>query len=176
MNRKQLSGVSQSFLDRANSAAFYEAWVGSVLARAGLYTLHHPFVADGGDYHGTTWDLDVAPNEEAMWGPGMSGKCVQVECKSLSLAFNSPGSYPYENVLLCSQNSWLKKWPGKDKVQRDFLLISRPTGSIVWVPCGVPVSMGVEVTDKTRGETFKAVSVRREALLPLGDFLEMVNR
>ena len=172
---KSSRGVSKSFLDRADSAAFYEAWVGAVLARAGLYTLHHPFVADGGDYHGQTWDLDVHPREPYGDYDGCINWKASVECKSLSLTFYNTDTYPFDDVLVCSQNSWLKKWPGKDKTQRDFLLISRPTGSVVWLPVSSPVVLGVDVVDRTRGEAYKAVQAQKTSLRDLADFVEMVR-
>jgi len=168
-------GVSKSFLDRADSAAFYEAWVGAVLSRAGLYTLHHPFVADGGDYHGQSWDLDVHPSTPYGNYDGLIDWKVSVECKSLSLTFYNVDTYPFDEVLVCSQNSWLKKWPGKDTTQRDFLFISRPTGSILYLPRSSPVSLGVEVFDRSRSEAYKAVSTKKENLQELSDFIERVK-
>ncbi len=171
--------VSQSFIDRADSAAFYEAWVGSVLARAGLYTVHHPFKIDGAD-HGHTWDLDVYnghPEDfsiERMSGRGGLIK-RSVEVKSLSVSFENVQQYPYETVLVCSQNSWLRKWPAKDTVQRDFLLVSKPTGCICWIPAGSPVELGVLVTDKSRNETYLAVQTNKQHLRPLQDFVEQFN-
>ncbi len=164
--------VSQSFIDRADGAAFYEAWVGAVLARAGLYTVHHPFLIDGKD-HGHTWDLDVCAVDPCRSGGGLT--ITSVEIKSLSLSFERPASYPYENVLVCSQNSWLRKWAGKDTVQRDFLLVSKPTGAIIWVPTGSKVELGVEVTDRSRNETYKAVQVNKGSLRPLQDFIESLQ-
>ncbi len=168
MNR----AVSQSFRDRADSAAFYEAWVGSVLARAGLYTVHHPFLIDGKD-HGHTWDLDVSAEDPSGWASDYGGfTLTNVEVKSLSVSFENAAGYPYETVLVCSQNSWIRKWPGKDAVQRDFLLVSKPTGCICWIPAGSPVELGVLVTDKSRNETYLAVQTNKQHLRPLQDFVE----
>jgi len=171
---KSSRGVSKSFLDRADSAAFYEAWVGAVLARAGLYTVHQPFVADGGDYHGQSFDLVVVPYEPCASYYDVPSRAT-VECKSLSLTFYNTDTYPFDDVLVCSQNSWLRKWPGKDKTQRDFLLISRPTGSVVWLPVSSPVVLGVDVVDRTRGEAYKAVQAQKTSLRDLADFVEMVR-
>ncbi len=168
--------VSQSFIDRADSAAFYEAWVGSVLARAGLYTVHHPFLIDGKD-HGHYWDLDVyncPPENYDLEHLFPADGLIQrnVEVKSLSVSFENVQQYPYETVLVCSQNSWLRKWPAKDMVQRDFLLVSKPTGCICWIPAGSPVELGVLVTDKSRNETYLAVQTNKGHLRPLQDFIE----
>ena len=63
------------FASRANEAAFWEAWVGAVLSRCGLYTVHHPFTLakHPGEVasYAHTWDLDVSRYE-----PG-SGSFIQ---------------------------------------------------------------------------------------------------
>jgi hypothetical protein len=179
MNKDSWKKISPSFRKRADGAALYEAWVGAVLARAGLYTLHHPFVADGGDYHGLTWDLDVSAypplTSENVDVKRSSSSFTPVEVKSLSVEFTGPNDYPYNRPLVCSQNSWLKKWPGKDKTQRDFLFVSKPTGAIVWLPVGSPVELGCDVTDGNRGETYKVAKTWRHYLRPLYDFVEEVR-
>ena len=172
-------GVSKSFADRADSACFWEAWVGAVLGRAGLYILHHPFVADGGDYHALSWDLDV--NSCNMFG-GCGEGCyksdgeIPVECKSLSLFFTRAEDYPNEPLFVCSQNSWMNKWTGKDRTQRDFLFISRQTGAIVWLPVGTPVTLGHDAFDSSRGNTYKVVVTEKKYLKELGDFVEYVKK
>ena len=179
-----MKGVSKSFQDRSDSAAFFEAWVGATLSRAGLYTLHHPFVCDGGSYHGHSWDLDVFAAEPQTLRLTQStdnppntplGVGVRVEIKSLSLNFLNAEQYPYPDVLVCSQNSWLRKWPGANVTKRAFLMVSKPTGAIVYLPEGSPVEMGVEVTDKTRNEVYKAVKTSKKNLRSLQDFIEEVN-
>lgn len=172
--------VSQSFRDRADSAAFYEAWVGAVLSRAGLYTLHHPFQIDGKD-HSQSWDLDVSFSHpgtlhyDSRDVRSLRSSSVPVEVKSLSLTFLNTDSYPFDHVLICSQSSWLRKWPGTGTVQRDFLLVSRPTGAIVWIPKGTPVTLGHPVHDKQRNETYKAVKTNKGYLRPLSDFVEAIK-
>lgn len=179
MNKDAWKKISPSFRKRADEAAFFEAWVGCVLARAGLYTLHHPFVADGGDYHAHTWDLDVSAYPPLTFDnvdvKRSSSSFRQVEVKSLSLTFTGPIDYPYNRPLVCSQNSWLKKWPGKHTTQRDFLFVSKTTGAIVWLPVGSPVELGCEVTDSTRGETYKVAKTWDQYLRPLQDFIEDIN-
>lgn len=157
--------VSASFQERANQAAFWEAWVGAVLSRAGLTTVHYPFVVDGGEYHGTTWDLDVSTD---------SGKRVPLECKALSLSFTRPDDYPFSDALVCSKSSWDKKWPGETATCRDFLMISMVTGSILWLPSGSPVRFGT-VTDTTRGHTYGVVKALRSNLLPLFNMIEFIH-
>ncbi len=161
-----LQGVSKSFQDRADSAAFYEAWVGAVLARKGLYTLHNPFECDGKD-HSQSFDLEVG-YERAQFD---HDETLRVEVKSLNLTFTCPEDYPFPEVLLCSQSSFNKKWPGRDYTMRDFLLVSRKTGHIVWVPQMVQVS-SKEVHDNTRNETYQAMTVNQSALRSLTEFTD----
>lgn len=156
--------VSASFLRRANEAAFWEAWVGAVLARAGFYTTHPPFYADGRP--GDNGDLLVSQ------GNGTH----TVEVKSKKVHFMGPDTFPkYGDVLLCSQNSWLRKWPGMDKTPVVFLLVSSVTGGIVYIPRGTPVAMGKEVVDRSRGTLNKYVVCHRDNLRPLQDFVELVH-
>lgn len=159
-------GVSPSFKKRANEAAFWEAWVGTVLARAGLWTLHHPFVADGGDYHALSWDLDVSNEGKEPWCP--------LECKSLNLTFTCPEDYPFETCMVCSANSWNRKWPGQTKTQRDFLFISREIGTILWLPMGSDVKVK-KTTDKSRGETYSVMYTDSNNLKQLIDFIDYVK-
>jgi hypothetical protein len=172
--------ISNDFRNRADSAAFFEAWVGAVLARAGLYTVHHPFTLakskeDIGNY-AQTFDIEVAPahpldsyyNERGYVG-------TEVEVKSVNLTFNNPLDYPFDDLLVCSQSSWMKKWPGRDKIQRNFLFVSRVTGAIVWLPKGTPVELGKEITDTNRGQVYKAVYTSADYLRPLDEFVEYVR-
>lgn len=167
-------GISEGFRRRADSAAFYEAWVGSVLARAGLYTVHHPFtLANGkGDIakYRLTWDLDVSATP-----PNGDANCLSVEVKSSSKTFSSVGNYPEKAVLVCSQNSFMRKWPKSEQTGRDFLHVSRPTGSILWLPKGTKVTMGIEVYDPSRKEVYKAVAAQRNQLCELWQFVEYVH-
>lgn len=164
-----LRGVSQSFRDRADPAAFWEAWVGAVLARAGLYTTHCPFEIDGKD-HGQTFDLMVGTCPE-----GDYYDMKPVEVKSLKLTFNDPDTYPFDEVLVCSQNSFLRKWPGRDYSMRDFLFVSTQTGSIVWLPSMTKVTLGREIRDNSRNEVYKAVSASKDMLRPLDEFVEYIK-
>ncbi len=178
--------VSQSFRDRADSAAFYEAWVGAVLTRAGLYVTLHPFEIDGKD-HGKSWDLDVfvEPGHlisdrrkiKSLSKPrgSVRTEAVPVEVKSLSLKFHNVDDYPFGTVIVCSQNNFLRKWPGKQQTQRDFLLVSTRTGSIVWIPKHTAVTLGHDVLDGTRNELYKTVVVNKRQLCPFQDFIEYVK-
>jgi hypothetical protein len=174
----------EHFASRANEAAFWEAWVGAVLARSGLYTLHHPFTVaksrlEVGDYS-HTYDLDVISwerdygHQDYIAYPPIEGS-VAVEVKSKETFFTSPTDYPYKTVILCSQSSYLRKWPGTAATKRDFLFVSRPTGSILWVPTGSPVTMGNTTFDGKRGELYATVSVPKESLKPIGDFVGYVK-
>jgi len=166
------SSVSGSFRNRADSAAFYEAWVGMVLSRAGLYTLHHPFTvaensADIASY-AHTWDLDVMADPELE-------SSVPCEVKSVNLPFTGAADYPYTDVLVCSQKSWENKWPGEVKTQRDFLFVSRLTGAILWLPVGSEVSLGHKVHDSSRNETYLSVKTSASRLEDCIAFCEYVH-
>lgn len=164
-------GISPEFKERADSAAFYEAWVGAVLARAGLFTLHHPFtiakdVTEVPNYH-QTWDLEVGQSP-------LPEDCVQVEVKSVNLTFLNTDTYPFEDLLICSLNSWDRKWPKSTKTMRDFLFVSRVTGTILWLPVGSPMHVG-ETYDAVRGQLYKTAQTKSEYLRPLSDFVVMVR-
>lgn len=161
------------FASRANEAAFWEAWTGAVLARCGLYTVHHPFTVANhvGEIHqyAHTWDLDVStrhPAEAAMFGGSR-----EVEVKSLNLDFVDTESYPNQQVLVCSAASHRRKFKENDFLGRDFLLLSRFTGAIVWVPPDTPLKTR-QITDSDRGESYKALACRKEDLRALKDFVK----
>lgn len=172
--------LSGDFKDRADSAAFYEAWVGAVLSRAGLWTLHHPFTlaetSEQVQEYAHTWDLDVGESVEDFdaASPWSSKDPVQVEVKSVNLTFHNVDTYPFPRLLVCSQASWERKWTS-DKTMRDFLFVSRPTGCVLWLPAGTKVEMNKMVTDTHRDQTYKAVDTDSENLRPLSDFVEKVR-
>lgn len=163
--------VSQSFADRADSAAFYEGWVSAVLSRCGLYVLHRPFVVDGSKEHDLSVDISVGVEASNAGQATLIQNSADVEIKSLNLDFKNPFDYPYDEVLLCSQSSFLKKWPGAYKTERDFLMVSRVTGAILWVPKRTDVMFGKEIYDSKRGELYRAVAVQRKFLRPLKGFV-----
>lgn len=172
------TGLSSNFRDRADSAAFYEAWVGAVLSRAGLYTLHHPFTlaetAEEVAEHAHTWDIEVGKGVED-WDPSCWQGAALVEVKSVNLTFHNTESYPFEWLLVCSQASWERKWTS-DKTLRDFLFVSRPTGAILWLPTGTLVEMNHMVVDSTRNQTYKAVRTSSSNLRPLDEFVTKVKK
>ena len=94
--------VSESFRKRATPAAFGEAWVGALLARAGLWTLHEPFEVDGDKSHGLTYDLTVFKDPDHYYAYGLG---ITVEVKSRSLQFTNASDYPHEKVFCCSTNN-----------------------------------------------------------------------
>lgn len=166
------TSISANFRDRADSGAFYEAWVGAVLARGGLWTLHHPFTlaesrADIPAY-AHTWDLDVGASDDATYSD------IPVEVKSGNLTFHNVESYPFEEMMVCSQASWERKWTS-DKTLRDFLFVSRPTGAILWLPKGTHVSLNNVAHDSTRNQTYKVVKALSAHLRPLDEFIRMVK-
>ncbi len=167
--------ISDSFRQRADSSAFFEAWVGAKLSRSNLYTVHHPFslAAETGNplsFYAHTWDLDVyvAPPSEVPDGG------IPVEVKSVNLKFTEPNDYPHLGLLVCSDASWQKKWPGSDVVNRDFLMVSRDSGGIVWLPKGAPVIRKL-ITDPTRGEKYLCVASHKAELRSFSDFTNYIK-
>lgn len=159
--------ISESFRQRADSSAFFEAWVGAMLSRSGLTTVHHPFTlaSETGNplgFYAHTWDLDVAVGPNDVYTP--------VEVKSVNLAFTLPNDYPHLGVLVCSDASFRKKWPGKTKTQRDFLMVSRDTGGIIWLPKGTETVVK-EQRDKTRNEVYACRAAHKGALKPFAEFI-----
>lgn len=157
-----------SFHNRADIGAFWEAWVGAVLARAGLFTIHYPFIVDGKD-HSTTWDLEVLDGH-----PAYCTKPTTVEVKSRDVLFTCPEDYPFEAVNVCSLNSFQAKWPGSDKLGRDFLLVSQRTGAVLWLPEGSRIEVS-EAWDGEQQRQFKIVQCPDTALRTLADFVEKVK-
>ena len=164
--------VSRSFLQRADEAAFWEAWVGAKLAREGLYACHMPFTADGHPSHGTSNDLLVS-TESPFIGSEADGETVEV--KGIKAEFTCPGDYPFERVLVCSQNSWLRKWPGRDFTSVSFLFASKKTGAIIWLPPMTKVELGREITDGTRNETYRVVDAEARHLRTFSEFVDWVK-
>ena len=169
--------LSNDFRERADSAAFYEAWVGAVLSRAGLWTLHHPFtLAETREQiveYAQTWDMSVGPNDFSNT-EDPENPFYDVEVKSVNLTFHNTDTYPFPRVLVCSQASWERKWYSSVTVV-DFLFVSRPTGCILWLPQGTKVEMNKTVTDTMRDQTYKAVDTDADNLCPLSDFVEKVR-
>ncbi len=174
LESRGMSKVSESFKARADGAAFWEAWVASVLTRGGLYVQCHPWTIDGKD-HSQDFDLTVGSHQDC----GLEGGCYltdaqYVEVKSLSLNFTGPEDYPKDEVLVCSQNSYIRKASGRG-LYAPFILCSTATGSLVYIPKGTEVTFGKEVHDRTRNELYKAVTVPKSALRPVQDFIELFH-
>lgn len=164
--------VSESFKARADTGAFWEAWVATVLSRAGLYTLHYPFEVDGKD-HSLSHDLDVwSGNSLSPYRDMLDAH--EVEIKSRSLTFNTTDDYPFEYVNVCSFSNFRKKWPGKDSIGRDFLMVSQLTGAILWLPKGTRIEIS-DGWDGERQESFKLVQAPSSGLRPLQEFVELVK-
>lgn len=171
-----MRSVSESFRNRADSAAFWEAWVGACLTRGGLYVVLQPWEIDGKD-HSQNYDLTVGSHQTVgEVGGAYLTKAIEVEVKSLSLEFNSPEDYPYDEVLVCSKSSFDRK-AGRHNlynIYTDFFLVSTETGSILWLPKGTEIGTKV-VTDRERDETYQSVTCRKKDLRYLSDFIEMVK-
>ncbi len=162
--------IGESFKRRADSSAFFEAFVGATLSRSNLWSVHHPFTlaAETGkelSFYAHSWDLDVSPDNKVFH---------PVEVKSVNLNFTSPDDYPHRGILVCSEASWRNKWQDSTVTNRDFLMVSRVNGSIVWLPKGAPVGR-TEVTDKTRGETYWCITTHKNELRTLRDFVTHIQ-
>ena len=170
MNQSKKNYISESFKQRADSSAFFEAWVGAKLSRGNLYTVHHPFTlaTETGNplsYYAHTWDLDVGV-DNVNWLP--------VEVKSVNLKFYEPNDYPHLGLLVCSAASWDKKWLGLTDVQRDFLMVSRETGGIVWLPKGAQTIRKM-VKDPSRHEEYMCVASHKTELRSFNEFMNYVK-
>jgi hypothetical protein len=162
--------VSQSFRGRADEAAFFEAYVAAMCTREGLYATCHPWAIDGED-HGETWDLDLYGSKSNYF----DGECISAEVKSLNVPFATAMDYPYPTILVCSMNSWNRKWPGTDITSRDFLFVCRKTGCIAWLPAGTPVEV-TEIEDRERrGYIQKTMCAASANLRSFEDFVNYVK-
>ncbi len=162
--------ISESFKQRADSSAFFEAWVGAKLSRSNLFSLHFPFTlaAETGNplsFYAHSWDLDVSPDNTVF---------TPLEVKSVNLKFTEPNDYPHMGVLVCSESSWQKKWPLKELTQRDFLMVSRESGGIVWLPKG-SLTKVIQQKDKTRGELYSCRATGKECLRSFSDFTNHIK-
>ena len=169
--------ISESFKRRADSAAFFEAYVAAKLSRAGLWVLHHPFTLaseTGRDRlsYAQSVDLTVSAKER---GIQPCGDFLDVEAKSSGVSFeDNPDSYPKPSILVCSSVSWVRKWGYTEFTERDFLFVSRKTGGILWLPKAVRCKERL-VTDRTRNEHYVAMEAPVTQLLHLEQFVRMVK-
>jgi hypothetical protein len=163
---------SASYCARMNEASFWETWVATVLSRAGLFTVHWPSLVDGGTEHLDSWDLGVAHKNPFDYR--------KVEVKAFNIPFNSA-----ENIrrplFLSSQVAWDRKGLGAENhtgnhTLREWLIVSKITGMVVWVPKGSPVVTHVPQHDMSRDERFLGVTVDGKYVRSLDRFVEEVRR
>lgn len=163
--------LAPSFLARQEEAMFWEAYVGARLAKEGLYVVHEPMHL--GEYYdplkGLTCDLRVSP-----WPPVscLPVELLDVEVKSRQRYFHKPADLG-QNVFICNQQWFLNNFPGYSTLGRDFLLVSKVTGHILWAAEGTEVTMGVDMYDDERQLAYKGVTVRTS---DLGDFSGFVTK
>ncbi len=175
--------MPSGFSERLAVGALWEAWSASVLTRCGLYVLLHPVVVGGDRDHSVSHDLDVFAADPLFSDnvkvnrsfTGAVKASIPAEVKSNKFTFHGPDDYPHDTVLVCAQDSWMNKWPGKETVQRDFLLVSRVTGHLVWVPTGTKVTLGYPVHDRNRQYSYNCAVVNAGQLRPLKDFVAKVK-
>jgi hypothetical protein len=171
-----LKRFSQSFLNRADEAAFWEAYVGAVLARAGLYVVHNPMKL--GEFHdpacSTQSDLGVyQAHPDSVEFELEAG--TQIEVKSRNIRFTSPEDYKCDDVRVCSESWFRKNWGSYEKFARDFFLVSQQTGAIVWVPAGTHAVFGKEIRDNERNESFKIVQCHKSDLRTVEEFVKSLE-
>ncbi len=196
------SRMPASFADRLTVGAFWEGWVATCLTKHGLHVLCHPAVVGGERNHSISHDLDVFAHDPNFSGTFASESClrrkafggdeegwsaeaasqrvspnepIQLEVKSSKHSFTGPDDHPESTVMVCAQDSWLNKWPGKETVQRNFILVSRVTGRMAWIPTGTKVQMNHPVHDRNRNYSYKCVVVGKEQLRTFKGFVNYVK-
>ncbi len=155
---------SKSFLQRADSAAFWEAYVASKIAREGfnvtIMESHH------GEYIKpeklTSYDMEVHIS------PEMS---LPIEVKSRKYLDMEVSK---ENIWVCNKKFFDRCWPGWDVIGRDFIFVNSRDSHMLWLPAGTPVGLGAE-HDRSRNETFEVVTVPTNTLKPFRDFIAFLK-
>lgn len=145
---------SESFLNRLDGAAFWEAWVASKIARAGLSVTMNPAADD------LPPDLTVTDSVTGLIK-------LPVEVKSRDVNFTGPDDYPFATVNLCSE-SYYKRTLSHP---RHYLSVSHHTGAIVWVPNWIELKPGVQLDGK-RKETFSVMHAKKSELRSFDAFLQ----
>jgi len=162
---------SPGFLKRFDEGAFWESYVATVLSRNGLYVLHEPTHLGETVDKNKSYSCDLQVSMDPMLEVS-----IPVEVKSKNLRFgDSFADYPDADIKVCSQKWFLKNWPGYDCTGRDFLFVSTKTNSILWLPQGTKVQLGVESFDKYYGYTETWATARADQLQPLSSFVAMVK-
>jgi hypothetical protein len=163
--------ISESFKSRADTAAFWEAWVAACLTRAELEVLLLPLTIAKTDEEFQSYQKRVG---DILVGiPGHPKRSVEV--KSASRNFVTAKDVP-ERMLLCSDASHRRKTNAEHNTSyAHFLMVSTVTGAIIWVPKGTPTEVTV-VTDSSRNETYKCRTVARADVRELSDFVEHLER
>lgn len=163
---------SSDFLRRFDEGAFWESYVATILSRNGLYVLHEP------THLGETQDKLKSFSCDLQVGMDpMLEVTVPVEVKSKQTHFNGdPNQYPYARMNVCSQNWFLKNWPGYDCTGRDFLFVSSKTSEILWLPVGTKVELGHETMDDYYGYKETWATAYAGELKSLSDFVDMVKK
>lgn len=169
----RVRGVGKSFRDRADGAAFMEAWVGMVLSRNGLHVTLFPFTYNDGKDHTHTWDIDVSKTSPRL------NSCLPhaVEVKSTSHYFTGEADFQDfsgpNTVFISSKSAYIGKYYGNPNTPRNWLITSKKSGAVVWVPSGTPV-LYTEILDPQRGP-FQAACVSKGKLRSLVEFVEYIN-
>jgi hypothetical protein len=163
---------SESFKSRQDESAFWEAWVGACLTRQGLFASLNPTATGLEYYNPRSADIDTWCRD--------NGLAVQVEVKSVKRFFTCPADYQdrYENhgkVFLGNMGTWNARHPSRITTLFDYLIVSKLTGCLVWLPADSKVELGVDEYDFSRNEVFKAVYGSKHDLKSFEEFVDNVK-
>lgn len=156
----------KTFMERQSGSAFWEAYVASRIALEGFAVTINP--SNQGEHvdpsRFDSHDLDIHVHPDAT---------LPVEVKSRNIKFYD--HLDAEKTWVCSQFFFLNNWPGKDALGRDFLIVSKQTSCILWVPAGTKVELGRERVDRSRGSVFKVAEVKTADILPFAEFVRFLK-
>jgi hypothetical protein len=164
--------ITQSFIDRMDSASFTEAFAGGYIARLGYYVLHMPVrIAKRGDklsdWYGTC-DLQV------YYGPGRAAEIapditLEVEVKPVKLTLEA--YLAQEHVPLCSSSAWKRKFKEAMAVPAlNLFTFVTADAKTICAPPLTPMFYGM-IADPSRGTTYPVARAHTKDLRGLEETL-----
>lgn len=174
--------ITKSFVDRCDTAAYWEAYVAGLLSRLGLDVIHPALTIAGPDdkledFYGSS-DLVVGYALDS--GMDLDGAAigfnavasVEVKSSTKTLAENQK----YDRTLVCSQNAWKRKFgDGITGVPKKyaFVFISSDGHTRVLPP---ESTVGVRrVFDKSRCEVYQCMDCDSKDLITLEEWVEQIR-
>lgn len=95
-------------------------------------------------------------------------KGVGIEVKGRNVSFTSPRDYPHRDAFVMPVDAWHRRG---DHI-RVVLLVSRPTGAMIWTPAkGRDQWTETTVKDSVRGIEFQAYTARKSLWRPVGELV-----